>query len=115
MYKKEWCACKVVVLLIKPIVVLTFPLPSASLDLKVPSDGNENFKKKEEPRGLINKTTSHVHYTFLYISLPFSYNVDSLKMPKFEFYRERKQATAISLSEHGCGPWNSTSGGFAYI
>ena len=40
MYKKAWCTCKVVVLLIKPIVVLfflTFSLPSASLDLKVPN------------------------------------------------------------------------------
>ena len=38
MYKKAWCTCKVVVLLIKPIVFffLTFSLPSASLDLKVP-------------------------------------------------------------------------------
>ena len=62
----------------------------------------------------MNKTTSHVHYTFLYISLPFSHNFD-FKMPKFTFYRERKQATTISLAEHGYGPWNSTSGGFAYI
>ena len=38
MYKKEWCTCKVVVLLIKPIVFLTFSLPSASLDLKVPNE-----------------------------------------------------------------------------
>ena len=36
MYKKAWCTCKVVVLLIKPIVFLRFSLPSASLDLKVP-------------------------------------------------------------------------------
>ena len=36
MYKKAWCTCKVVVLLIKPIVFFTFSLPSASLDLKVP-------------------------------------------------------------------------------
>ena len=39
MYKKPGCTCKVVVLLIKPIVFfffLTFSLPSASLDLKVP-------------------------------------------------------------------------------
>ena len=36
MYKKVWCTCKVVVLLIKPIVVLTFSLRSTSLDLKVP-------------------------------------------------------------------------------
>ena len=36
MYKKAWCTCKVVVLLIKPIVFLTFSLLSASLDLKVP-------------------------------------------------------------------------------
>ena len=38
MYKKAWCACKVVVLLIKPIDFLTFSLPSASLDLKVPNN-----------------------------------------------------------------------------
>ena len=31
------CTCEVVVLLIKPIVFLTFSLPSASLDLKVPT------------------------------------------------------------------------------
>ena len=36
MYKKAWCTCKVVVLLIKTIVFLTFSLPSASMDLKVP-------------------------------------------------------------------------------
>ena len=36
MYKKAWCTCEIVVLLIKPIVFLTFSLPSASLDLKVP-------------------------------------------------------------------------------
>ena len=36
MYRKAWCTCKVVVLLIKPIVFLTFSLPSMSLDLKVP-------------------------------------------------------------------------------
>ena len=35
MYKKAWCTRKVVVLLIKPIVHLTFSLPFASLDLKV--------------------------------------------------------------------------------
>ena len=37
MNKKVWCTCEVVVLLIKPIVFLTFSLPSASLDLKVPN------------------------------------------------------------------------------
>ena len=34
--KKVWCTCKAVVLLIKPIVFMTFSLPSASLDLKIP-------------------------------------------------------------------------------
>ena len=36
MYKKAWCTCKVVVLLKKPIVFLTFSLPSSPLDVKVP-------------------------------------------------------------------------------
>ena len=37
MYKKAWCTCKIVVLLIKPIVFVAFPLPSPSSDLKVPN------------------------------------------------------------------------------
>ena len=36
MYKKVSCTCEIAVLLIKPIVFLTFSLSSASLDLKVP-------------------------------------------------------------------------------
>ena len=49
MYKIVCCTCEVVVLLIKPIVFLTFSLSSASLDLKVPilSHG-ERLKKKAE-------------------------------------------------------------------
>ena len=35
MYKKAWCTCKIVVLLIKPIAFVAFPLPSPSSDLKV--------------------------------------------------------------------------------
>ena len=35
MYKKERCTCEVVVLLIEPIVFMTFSMSSASLDLKV--------------------------------------------------------------------------------
>ena len=35
MYKKAWCTCKIVVLVIKPIAFLTFLLLSPSLDLKV--------------------------------------------------------------------------------
>ena len=42
MYKKALCTCKVVVLLIKPIVFLTLSIPSASLDLKVPNVKNDN-------------------------------------------------------------------------
>ena len=52
MYKKAWCTCKLVVLLNKPIAVLTFSLPSPSSLLKLPignlttrQHGNENGKK----------------------------------------------------------------------
>ena len=34
--------CKVVVLLIKPIAVLTFPLPSPSSLLKLPNDNDDD-------------------------------------------------------------------------
>ena len=47
MYKKAWCTCNVVVLLIKPIVFLTFSLLSASLDLKVPIRLSEMHKGRE--------------------------------------------------------------------
>ena len=48
MYKKAWCTCKVVVLLIKPIVFLTFSLLSASLDLKVPIAAHQNGATKQK-------------------------------------------------------------------
>ena len=47
MYIKTWCTCKVVVLLIKPtFFFLTFSLPSASLDLKVPNYNQYTFTSK---------------------------------------------------------------------
>ena len=52
MYKKAWCTCKVIVLQIKPIVFLTFSLPFASLDLKVP-----NAKQK---RAQLLRSESHL-------------------------------------------------------
>ena len=48
MYKKEWCTCKIVVLLIKPTAFVAFPLPSPSSDLKVPNfswDGGNTHEK----------------------------------------------------------------------
>ena len=39
MYKKACCTCKVVVLLVKPMVYLTFSLPFASLDLGANAPG----------------------------------------------------------------------------
>ena len=37
MYKKAWCTCKMVVLLIKSIAFFKFSLPSPSWDLKAPN------------------------------------------------------------------------------
>ena len=54
------------------------------------ADDNENVKKTI---GLISKTTtSHVHHTFLYISIPFLHDYD-VKMPNLAFCGGRKQAT----------------------
>ena len=60
-------------------------------------------------------TTSHVHHTFLYISLPFLHDND-LKVPSFAFYGERKQATTKFYFSFWTGysprfPWNSTQDG----
>ena len=53
------------------------------------ADDNENVKKTI---GLISKTTtSHMYYTFLYISFPFLHDYD-VKMPNFAFSWGRKQA-----------------------
>ena len=51
MYQKACCTCKVVFLLIKPIVYcffLTFSLPCASLDLKVPNDDNDDVEDDDD-------------------------------------------------------------------
>ena len=48
MYKKARCTCRVVVLVIKPIVFLTFPLPSSSWFRKVPI-----VKSRTRPAGRI--------------------------------------------------------------
>jgi len=53
-------------------------------------DGEENVKKAI---GFISKTTtSRVHHTFSYISLPSLHDYD-VKMPNSTFYGGRKQAT----------------------
>ena len=45
MYKKAWCTCKVVVLLIDNVLFfLRFSLPSALLDLKVPMVYRQTYK-----------------------------------------------------------------------
>ena len=40
MYKKAWCTCKIVVLVIQPIALVEFPLPSPSSDVKVPNNSS---------------------------------------------------------------------------
>ena len=43
MYKKAWCTCKIIVLLIKPIVFGVFLFPSPSSGLKVPIKLPDDF------------------------------------------------------------------------
>ena len=52
-----------------------------------------DVQRERKKKSLISKTsTSHVHHTFLYISLPFLHDYD-VKIPNFLFHGERKQAT----------------------
>ena len=74
------------------------PLPvdvrrSKTLLLKLPIGTTGTATKNgKKTIGLISKTkTLHVHHTFLYISFPFLHDYD-VKMSKFAFYGERKQA-----------------------
>ena len=53
MYKRAWCTCKMVVLLIKPIAFLKFSLPSPSWDLKVPiSELKQQWRRRLRKRHL---------------------------------------------------------------
>ena len=70
MYKKAGCTCKVVVLLIKPIVFwffLTFSLPSASLDLKVPISEltKQDGTKKRTAKRLCDKRDRTITCVFV--------------------------------------------------
>ena len=64
MYKKVWYTCKVVVLLIKPIVFLPFSLPSPSSLLKLPdlltnAYINSGSKGGTMVRAVVRALTSH--------------------------------------------------------
>ena len=48
MYKKARCTCKVVVLLIKHIAFLTFPLPSPSWFRKVPINDDDDYDDDDD-------------------------------------------------------------------
>ena len=79
--------------------------------------------KRTTKKGLLSQKKKQTNklYTrpshFLYVSCPFLHDYE-VKMPKFEFYGQRKQATMkflfLSLNLDMV-PWSSTSGGFAYI
>ena len=55
-----------------------------------------------------NNSFARVAHFFLYIPLPFSYDYD-VKLPNFNFYGRRKQATTKFYFSF------LTSGGFAYV
>ena len=104
--QKSVITCKVVVLLIKPIVFLTFSLPSALLHLK----RDLKIRRRRRQREL-QKNNSN------YISLPLLHDYDE-KMPNFTFYGGRKQATMKFSFPFWTWIWflrNSTPGEFAYI
>ena len=79
MNKKVCCTCEVVVLLIKPIVFLTFLLSSASLDLKVPIDRDELQYTVETSRSFgyvtiviqkVNETLNPSYISYLNLITP---------------------------------------------
>ena len=58
-----------------------------------------------------------MRHNFLYISLPFLHDYD-VKIHNFAFCGERKQPTTkyiFLFLNLDMVPWNSSSGGFAYI
>ena len=69
MYKKAWCTCKIVVLLIKPTAFVAFPLPSSSSDLKVPNFSWDGGNTQEKWKAKVAKnlaggggSANEVHY-----------------------------------------------------
>jgi len=56
-----------------------------------------------------------MYHTFLYNSLPFLRDY-AVKMPNFDFHEDvNKQQRIFFFLTLALVPWNSTSGGFAYI
>ena len=81
-------------------------------DFKIQRRGRQRErKKKTKPIGSIIKTTT-LRHAFLYISFLFlhDYNV---KMPNFAF--SSNDETLLLFLSLAMVPWNSASGGFAYI
>ena len=69
-----------------------FPVSVESLGTLRSDDGDGNGNATKAI-GLISKTTIlHVHYAFLYISLPSLHDYD-VKMPNVTMYRRSTQAT----------------------
>ena len=91
----------------------------ASLVVTLRSKDADDIENVIKTIGSISKTTtSHVHHSFLYTSFPFLHDYD-VKMPNFAFFRGRKQLSNDEIlflfPTLNLVPWNSASGGFAYI
>ena len=79
-------------------------------------DGDDIVNVKKAVVLISITTTLHVHYAFLYISLPLLHDCD-VKVPNFAFYGGRKQTTTrvFFLLNLGMVLRYSTPGEFAYI
>ena len=71
------------------------PPPGAIRDFKIQRRGRQ--REHQKTIGLISKTTSHVHHTFLYISFLFL-RVYDVEMPNFASYEGRKQAATTTTT-----------------
>ena len=108
LYKKVWYTCKVVVLLFKPIALMTFSLSSLSSDLKVPIVFvtwcyHTPFSIKELAHSLSSYSISSVKDVIVFPSFHIFALVDGQKRTRILYVWMRFQKRRESLVRCGRG------------
>ena len=94
MYKKARCTCRLVVLLIKRIALLTFPLPSPSRFRKVSMDATTATTRRTSKKQLVEHSQTKKQLCMcITLSCTFLCRHCMTTTGNFTFYRGRKQAT----------------------
>ena len=121
MYKKAWCTCKLVVLLNKPIAVLTFSLPSPSSLLNLPI-GNLTTRQRCNENGQKAICFDWQNNNFARASrfwqprqqFPFSFCDLRYSPLKFNSWKYRQHLKNKNICDKGDEAWSSANSLFGW-